>query len=567
MDSKTRSKNDGEPGATFEDDALEGSRAERRRKRSRRGVAAFVGGGVVLLLVAAVAAEVLPNYEKVHRGVEVAGLPLGGKTVEEAGSALGERPFGGEVRLIGGPEGTPAEISARELGADFDVEETARRAYAVGREGNVFEQISERVRANLGGVPVEPAIEYRQQAARAGVEGLAARLDEEPIDASVEVEGVEVTVSQARAGYALDVPATVEDVEGAVEGMSGEAEITGGVLEPEVSTEEAEEAAGRAREAISDGVVLTADGQEWGLPPEEVGAAIYFENAQGELVTRLDGERLGPLVEEISAAVNREPAEAAVYSEGGELLVRESVDGRTVDGEALLTSLQGVFEGQDTFEVPVATRGAETTTEEAQAMLPTEVIGSYSTNFLTYDDSPGRVHNLQISAQAVNGVLVAPGEVFSFGQYAVGLPYQDASIIKDGAVASEPGGGLCQVSSTLYMAANYAGLEIVERHPHYAELPYIQPGFDATIYLRDGGDKDMQFANNTGGYIMIRESVDAATGEVYAEILGRPTGKEVTMTPVEVSKGSWNTYRKVVQDGKVVEDGLLNSDAYQPLEG
>ena len=94
---------------------------------------------------------------------------------------------------------------------------------------------------------------------------------------------------------------------------------------------------------------------------------------------------------------------------------------------------------------------------------------------------------MKLAASAVSGTLVAPGEVFSFNEHASGLDYDKAKTFSEGGVGYADGGGLCQVSSTLYMAAQYAGLEIVERHPHYAVLPYIKPGFDATVWFGEPG--------------------------------------------------------------------------------
>ncbi|MDQ5811346.1 MAG: VanW family protein, partial [Actinomycetota bacterium] len=120
-----------------------------------------------------------------------------------------------------------------------------------------------------------------------------------------------------------------------------------------------------------------------------------------------------------------------------------------------------------------------------------------------------------------------------------------------------------------YMAANYAGLEIVERHPHFAVLPYIKPGFDATVWFGENGwgEQDMKFKNTTDGYIVIREWVDEK-GFLNAEIIGRPTGKKVEMRTEKVWERpqvgiKWATYKKVTdEDGKVLFDGLLHSYIY-----
>lgn len=198
------------------------------------------------------------------------------------------------------------------------------------------------------------------------------------------------------------------------------------------------------------------------------------------------------------------------------------------------------------------------------------VIGEYSTNYL-WDSDPGRRINLAVASEAVDGRILAPGEVFSFNDSMAGFDFQPAKVIIKGKVDYAEGGGLCQVSSTLYMAANYAGLEIVERSPHSAELPYIRPGFDATVW---GGVVDMKFKNTTDSYIIIREWM-STDGNVYARIYGQPTGKQVMMNSYKTDSGTdakgdeftvWKTYKTVTQNGEILFDGLLHTDTYRELK-
>ncbi|WP_162924439.1 VanW family protein [Rubrobacter indicoceani] len=231
-----------------------------------------------------------------------------------------------------------------------------------------------------------------------------------------------------------------------------------------------------------------------------------------------------------------------------------------------------IISGERTITVPLRTVTPELTTAEAERLRPTESLSSFSTNYLSYDDTPGRTANLQIASEAVNGTLVAPGEVFSFNGLAEPLDYEAAKVIIRGKADEADGGGLCQVSSTLYVAANLAGLEIVERHPHMAELPYIQPGLDATVWF---GALDMRFRNTSPGYLYLEQWVDTTTGNVNAAIYGIPTGRAGTMDSERVARykdadkntvTEWVTYRTITQDGEVVESGPIHTDTYTSLE-
>jgi len=200
---------------------------------------------------------------------------------------------------------------------------------------------------------------------------------------------------------------------------------------------------------------------------------------------------------------------------------------------------------------------------------PSVLLGEFFTDY-AWDPDPSRQSNLKAASKKIDGTILAPGETFS-ALDVLGPPedYQTAKVFANGGVDRTEGGGLCQVSSTLYMAANYAGLEIVERNPHYAELPYIQPGLDATVWFGENGwgALDMQFKNNTDGDILLRQSVND-DGFMIAQIYGeKPTGKQVSMDSEKVeenpNKGiKWATYKTIKDNGKVLEDGLMYETVY-----
>jgi vancomycin resistance protein YoaR len=277
-------------------------------------------------------------------------------------------------------------------------------------------------------------------------------------------------------------------------------------------------------------------------------------------------------IEELAESYRRVPQNATFrISEGGKVEIQEGQEGRVLDQEQTLANLdRALSDLRD--EVPVAEGPApqpEVTTQQIENLAPTEMIGEYQTDF-RWDSNPNRKENMRLAAGAMNNTTLKPGEVFSFNERAAGLDYKEAKTFSDGGVGFANGGGLCQVSSTLYMAAQYAGLEIVERHPHYAVLPYIKPGFDATVWFGDEygyGVQDMKFKNTTDGYIVIREFVDDK-GFLTAQIYGRPTGLKVEMRTEKIFEDTtrgikWTTYKKVTnEDGEVIRDGFLYTYRY-----
>jgi vancomycin resistance protein YoaR len=276
-------------------------------------------------------------------------------------------------------------------------------------------------------------------------------------------------------------------------------------------------------------------------------------------------------VKSVAGEVYEKPQNATFrLSDDGGVEVQEAREGRVVDQEATLANLDRALTDLRS-EVPLAEGEdpkPQVTTEDIEQLRPTEVIGEYKTDF-RWDSNPNRKANMKLAARAIDGTLVAPKEVFSFNELASDLDYHEAKTFSEGGVGYADGGGLCQVSSTLYMAAQYSGLEIVERHPHYAVLPYIKPGFDATVWFGDEygyGVQDMKFRNTTDGYILVREWVDDQ-GFLRAEIHGQPTGKKVEMRTEKIFESTvrgikWATYKKVTRDGEVLFDGLIHDYVY-----
>ncbi|MDQ3509173.1 MAG: VanW family protein [Actinomycetota bacterium] len=545
------------------------------RRRGRRAGRVAIAGPILIVcaIVAVLAAfDYSMNSGQIYRGVSAGSVDLGGMTPAQAEAAIREEATGAlqEVNFTGPEEYT---FSAEEMGIDYDIAATVEEAYGVGREGGVFARISDRFQGMYGNLSVEPDVDFEPERSRSQVESVASELNAEASEAEVDIVGPEVAVADSAEGYSMDTRATMENVNAAVEDMDGEVEIVGEVLTPELLTAEAERAAEQARGAMDGQLVVSGAGEEWTVSPAAIGASLDVTAEGGDFQVALDRQAMRENLGVVYQTINQAPVEASYDVNGTDVSVSPSQEGRRIENQNFLEDIEAnIFGGQREFQIPVAVAQPEMTTEQAEAMRPTELLGEYSTNYLTYDDTPGRVTNLEVGSDAVNGQLVAPGEVFSFNALASQYEYESAGAIIDGQVDEADGGGLCQVSSTLYMAANYAGLEIVERHPHFAELPYIQPGFDATVWF---GALDMQFRNTTDGYILVEETLDEESGEVYSAIHGVPQNVAVEMDAQQTldttdAEGNpvteWDTFKTVSRNGQVEFNGLYHTDRYEFLE-
>ncbi|MCL5675514.1 MAG: VanW family protein [Patescibacteria group bacterium] len=175
----------------------------------------------------------------------------------------------------------------------------------------------------------------------------------------------------------------------------------------------------------------------------------------------------------------------------------------------------------------------EITTDRANDYGIKELIGSGTSTF--YHSIENRVYNISLAASRLNGVLIAPGETFSFnralGDISAFTGYKQAYIIKDGKTILGDGGGVCQVSTTLFRSALNAGLPIVERWAHAYRVGYYEqdspPGIDATVY---SPTNDLKIKNDTGHYILVQAITDTANYRLTFDLYGQKDNRHVTLT-------------------------------------
>ncbi|MCX7996378.1 MAG: VanW family protein [Patescibacteria group bacterium] len=153
--------------------------------------------------------------------------------------------------------------------------------------------------------------------------------------------------------------------------------------------------------------------------------------------------------------------------------------------------------------------------------------------------SEDRIYNLRLAASKFHGVLIAPGDTFSFnktiGDISSSTGYRPSYIIKNGKTVLGDGGGVCQVSTTAFRAALQAGLPIVERHAHAYRVSYYEndakPGFDATIYTPT---VDLRFINDTPAHILIQISEEPENRLLYFKLYGKKDSRQIELSEATV---------------------------------
>ena len=255
----------------------------------------------------------------------------------------------------------------------------------------------------------------------------------------------------------------------------------------------------------------------------------------------LNWEALAKTLAPIANDVTIIPVDALFEIQEGKVAAfRPSVDGQAIDMTAveeeilshvpdMLTNTNAVFE----INVPVKTIRPVVSLEDINTLGIKEHIGHGASRFT--GSIPNRIHNISLAASRMDGTIISPGETFSFndalGDVSKFTGYKEAYIIKEGKTILGDGGGVCQVSTTLFRAVLRAGLPIVERHPHAYRVSYYEqdspPGLDATVYAPS---YDLKVKNDTPASILIEAYVDTTNTTLMFDLYGTSDGRESELT-------------------------------------
>ncbi|MFD6506525.1 VanW family protein [Bacillus sp. NPDC060175] len=261
----------------------------------------------------------------------------------------------------------------------------------------------------------------------------------------------------------------------------------------------------------------------------------------------------------------KNPVNAELSVEGPTVNISQSQNGEKIDkGQLTALTNQAITSGTSDVALPVTPIKPERSTEDIQQMGIKEVIAEYSTPMAGRNGNQS--YNVNKSATTLSGVIVAPDETFSFngrvGVTDAAHGYKSAAVYSQGKVIQSAGGGVCQVSSTLYSAALRADLGIVSRSNHSMPVNYLPLGQDAAV--ADYGP-DLQFKNNTGKHIYIQAFSNG--GSITTRIFGTNTGKNVEVSSQVISntgdKITAVTYKKVTQNGEVLSNGQISKSVYK----
>ena len=489
---------------------------------------------IFILLVIGIAfstvfALVNANNNKILSGITIRNTKVEGLTEQEAIEALtNDLEQEKKKNVVVKINGETFEINQEQIQVEYNVEKTVEEAYRIGRDGNIIQNNFNILKTMFEENHFDVEMKYNEEELERVLNDIEAKLPNVMVDNTYDIEDNELIITRGTDGIAIDMDDAKQSIIQAIENGNNEEVIVGTVLKecPEID------------------------------------------------------------IDKIYSEVKSEPQNASYIKEPFQIIPHKT--GTDFDLEAAKEMLK---EDKEEYVIKLDVIEPEIHTNEIGEEAFPDLLGAFSTK---YDETNvSRSKNLKIAMNKLNGVVVMPGEVFSYnttlGKRTVEEGYQYANGFSGGGVVPMLGGGICQISSTLYNAVLYANLNIVERHNHMYQATYVDPGRDATVSY---GTLDFKFENTRKYPIMIKTQCGSGTAnikifgikediEYEVDIISNVSGyvgyKVVYQDDASLSPGAERvsqyglqgckstTYRVRKLNGQEVSREVLSTDSYSAL--
>jgi vancomycin resistance protein YoaR len=519
-----------------------------------------MGGGALLisLLILFIAVHQLQYDGLIYPGVSAYGLALGGLTRDEANTALAKQFTYGSQAVFTFRDGDHSwQMNAADLGVSFDSKQIADQAFALGRTGGLVRGLLDQWRAWVNGTALAPTIVYNQSRTTAFLQQIAATIDRPMKDATIMLAGTTVTTTPSQVGRSVDVNATLGALRTVILNMNTGAEIRLVIHDTPPAIPEAETAAAQVRAALVGPIQLYVNNAQkgegpWQLTPDFVAKLITIPRVEDGIgkahyAVNITISPVSTLLQNIATQLQVDPVDARfVFNDTTNQLqvTSDSVNGRSLDVDATMSAIQSALFSVDKRKVALVFKQLVPTVNSqatGQQLGITQLLVSATTHF--YGSTQERRTNIQVAASKFQGLVIKPGEEFSFDKYLGDVSpetgYETGLVIFGNQTIKGVGGGVCQVSTTVFQAAFFGGFPINERYAHGYRVGYYESGsasangttynsgagLDATVY---SPQVNFQFTNDTPYYILIEEFFDPAQQALTFKFYSTSSGRVVT---------------------------------------
>lgn len=449
------------------------------------------------------------NSNRIQPGVFIKGINISGLTKNEAKQLVSEK-LASELNdhIILKYQNYEYYVEVEQFEAAFDVDASIELAYHVGRSGNIIKDIKEYAAVLMSNINIDPVLTYNQEALKSYLETIQAQLPDQLEQSSYYIE-------------------------------DGKLIITNGKNGAKIHKEELEES-------------IIAEVQD-----------ITYKNTCIDIPTYTEyPDKID--VQVIHDEIYRQ-AQNAYYTTEPRMVYAE-VTGIDFNVQAVKEAILANPEAEE-YQVTLSYLKPEVTVNDLGMDPFPDMLSTFSTKYV---NNPDRTTNLRLASNKINGKVIMPGEEFSFnkvvGKRTIAAGYKNAAIFSDGQVTDGLGGGICQITTTLYDAVVFANLDITSRRNHMFVPSYVTGGRDATVVY---GSTDFKFKNSRSYPIKIVSSVEGGVARVsiYGYRNERDPEYEISIETNLVKTTStslvYDAYKVYKQNGVVVKREKMSRDTYK----
>lgn len=506
---------------------------EKKKKRKWIPIAILIGIIFIIgILISTIFAFANINKNTIVSGVKIEGIDVSGLSAEEAKGKL-ETIYTEklETEIPVQYKEYETTINANLFETKYNIEDAVKKAIEIGKEGNIFENNYKILFALIGKQDIKVEMQLNEEAAKKIIEDLGTNLPGVVIESSYYIEDNKLIITKGQAGVKIDTDKLLEELKEKLKGT----------------------------EKITDYITIPVT--------EEQPTAIDIDKIHEEIYKEVK-----------DAYYTQNPFE-----------IHPEEEGIDFDVEAAKKALE---EDKEEYEIDLKITKPKVTTSQIGTEAFPDQLATFRTNYDGGDKD--RTTNLQLACNKINGKVVMPNETFSYnktlGARTAAAGYKNAKVYEAGQVVDGIGGGICQISTTLYNAVLRANLEIVERRNHQFVTSYVEAGMDATVVY---GMTDFKFKNTRKYPVKIIAS--AKNGVATVSLYGIKESEEytfsfrtVTVSTIPTStkyiddatlpagtekvkqKGAngkkTETYMTKMLNGKIVETKILSRDTYDAMQ-
>ena len=464
---------------------------------------------IIILCIAFLIFTFVNNQnQNIISGISIKGIDVSNLSVEEAKETLQNyinENLPENINLVHNDYQTSIPLSA--LNVNFDIDSAVKQAYETGKSSNIFENSFTALKTWIDPIDIELTATLDEEQLRIALNDISSKLPDTVIESGYYIEGNNLIVTRGSEGNVVNVDQMCTYIKNGISNLT----LKNRTLD-----------------------IATVSKQPSEINIEKIYNEIYKEP--------------------VDAYYTQNPF--AVYPSENGLDFAISLD----------EAKEMLLEENSEYIIPLQILYPSVTTNMIGTEAFPDMLSTYSTRYSTRDRD--RTTNLQLAASKINGTVLIPGETFSYnqvvGERTIAAGYKEAPIYVEGEVVDGLGGGICQITSTLYNAVLYANLEIVERSNHQFVPSYVTASRDATVVY---GSIDFKFKNNRDYPIKLVCSVSG--GIAKFDIYGLRTDNEYEVEISSYVTGSTadstysEAYRILKQNGQIVSTELLSKDTYK----